>query len=47
MAKTPNTEVDQDALKDAKNLWVDFTALMKWSTISVAGILLLLLIFVY
>ena len=45
MAKKKAENVDSKALKEAQGLWIDFTNLMKWSSISVAIILVLMAIF--
>jgi uncharacterized membrane protein YvbJ len=47
MAKQSKQEVDPQVLSEARNLWGDFKALIKWSVIGIALILVFILIFIY
>ncbi len=44
---TDNTKADPKDLENARQMWGNFMVLTRWSTIAVAIILVLMLIFLY
>jgi len=43
----PNTDIDPKEVESAHSMWHNFTTLVKYSSVAIAAVLLLMLLFVY